>query len=77
MMAKTFTICYENAYPLLGKNYPDIGEEKRHMLYHFLTQSSGGILTHWIRSGMKEAPENVVGFIMQVCSAAVAPFEKE
>ena len=47
------------------------------MLYHFLTQGSGRILTPWIRSGMKEAPENVVGFIMQVCSAAVAPFEKD
>lgn len=46
------------------------------MLYHFLTQGSGGILTHWIKNDMKETPETVVGFILQVCSAAMAPFEK-
>ena len=74
LMAKTFTICYENAYPILEKNIPNISEERRQMLYHFLTQGSGGILTHWIKTGMTEEPENVVSFIMQVCSVVVAPF---
>ena len=75
LMAKTFTLCYESAYPILEQNIPNISEEERQMLYHFLTQGSGGILTGWIKNGMKEAPETVVGFIMQVCSAATTPFD--
>lgn len=70
LMAKTFSICYENAYPILKENVPNISDEKRQMLYHFLTQGSGGILTHWIKNGMKESPEIVVAFIIQVCSTA-------
>ena len=74
LMAKTFLICYESAYPILEKNIPDVSAEKLQMLFHFLSQGSGGILTYWVRNGMKEDPETVVRFIMQVCSAAAAPF---
>ena len=76
LMTKTFMICYESAYPILEENIPNVSEEQRRMLYHFLSQGSGGILTYWIRNGMKEAPEAVTRFIMQVCHAAAAPFER-
>lgn len=75
LMAKTFMICYESAYPLLEKNLSVGTEEERQMLYHFLSHGSGGILTHWIRSGMKETPEKIVKLILELCSGAAVAFE--
>lgn len=76
LMAKTFMICYESAYPLLEKNISAGTEEERQMLYHFLSHGSGGILTNWIRGGMQESPERIVKFILELCSGAVQSFEK-
>ena len=76
LMAKTFMICYESAYPLLERNLSVGTEEERQMLYHFLSHGSGGILTHWIRNGMQESPEVVVKFILELCSGAANAFEK-
>lgn len=76
LMAKTFMICYESAYPLLERNLSVGTEEERQMLYHFLSHGSGGILTNWIRNGMQESPEVVVKFILELCSGAANAFEK-
>lgn len=70
LMTKTFLICYENAYPILVQNMPEISEAKRQMLFHFMSQGAGGILTWWIKDGMKEKPEAVVELIMNLCIAA-------
>lgn len=76
LMAKTFMICYESAYPLLERNLSVGTEEERQMLYHFLSHGSGGILTNWIRNGMQESPEVIVKFILELCSGAANAFEK-
>ena len=70
LMAKTFLVCYESAYPLVEQNMPEMKESERQMLYHFLSQGAGGILTWWIKNGMREAPEDVAQFILGVCSIA-------
>lgn len=75
-MAKTFMICYESAYPLLEKNLSSGTEEERQMLYHFLSHGAGGILTCWIRNGMKESPEEIVKLILELCSGAAFTFQK-
>lgn len=68
LMTKTFMVCYESAYPIVRQNMPGMRESERQMLYHFLSQGAGGVLTWWIKDGMKEAPENVAQFILGICS---------
>ena len=70
LMMKTFLICYENAYPLVEQNMPGIDDTQRQMLFQFMSQGAGGILTWWIKNGMKEDPEKVVRYIMKLCTAA-------
>ncbi len=70
LMVKTFLICYENAYSLVARNVPGISESQRQMLYHFMSQGAGGILTWWIQDGMREEPEKVIRMIMKLCTAA-------
>lgn len=70
LMMKTFLICYENAYPLVEQNTPQISEAKRQMLFQFMSQGAGGILTWWIKNDMKEDPDLVVQIIMKLCKAA-------
>lgn len=71
LMTKTLLICYENAYPLVEQNNPGIPEEQRRMLFQFISQGAGGILTWWIKTGMKEEPEMVVQLIMKLCTASI------
>ena len=72
LMTKTFQICYEMAYPLLERNLPEMDSRKREMLYHFVSQGSGGILTCWIRGGMQEPPEEIIALIMKLCTNALS-----
>lgn len=68
LMAKTFKVCYESAYPLLEQNMPGVDESERRMLYHFLAQGAGGVLAWWIMDGMRVSPEELAQFILGVCS---------
>lgn len=70
LMTKTFLLCYENAYPIVEQNMPNLSETQRQMVFQFMSQGSGGILTWWIKDGMLEAPEAVVKMIMKLCIAA-------
>lgn len=75
LMAKTFQVCYEMAYPILERNFPQMDERKREMLYHFVSQGSGGILTCWIRGGMQETPQEIIDLIMSLCINALKSLE--
>ena len=77
IMTKTFLICYENAYPLVEQNTPGLSESQLQMLFRFMSQGAGGILTWWIQDGMKEDPEKVVQYIMKLCAAAVDAVKKK
>lgn len=68
---KTFLLCYEKAYPLLERNLPNMPDNRRKMMYHFLSQGCGGIMAHWLREGMEESPEEIAGFILDVCTQIV------
>lgn len=70
LMMKTFLLCYENAYPLVEQSMPGLSEVQRQMVFQFMSQGAGGILTWWIKDGMKEDPEAVVAMIMKLCMAA-------
>ena len=70
LMMKTFMICYEKAYPIVEQNMPGLTEPQRQMVYQFMSQGAGGILTWWIKDGMKEDPQAVVAMIMKLCTAA-------
>ena len=68
LMIKTFMVCYESAFPLLEQNMPGASDTERQMLYHFLSQGAGGVLTWWVKDGMKVLPEEVAQFVLDVCS---------
>lgn len=68
LMAKTFKVCYESAYPLLEQNLPGISEDERRMLYHYLSQGAGGVLTWWVMDGMRLSPEEIAEFVLGVSS---------
>lgn len=68
---KTFLICYEKAYPLLERNLPNMSPDNRKMMYHFLSQGCGGIFAYWLKDGMKETPEEIAGFILEICNRVV------
>ena len=70
LMTKTFLVCYDSAYPLVKQNMPGMDDSERQMLYHFLSKGAGGILTWWIKDGMRHPPEDVAQFILSVCSFA-------
>lgn len=77
LMTKTFVVCYESAYPLLSQNIPGMKENERQMLYYFLSHGSGAVLTWWIRNGMRETPEEIVQFILNVCSITADAVQNE
>lgn len=70
LMTKTFMVCYESAFPLLEQNMPGVSDAERQMLYHFLSQGAGGVLTWWVRDGMRTSPEELAQFILSVSSIA-------
>lgn len=70
LMVKTFLVCYESAYPLLAQNLPHMKDDERKMLYHFLSQGAGGVLTWWVRDGMRISPEEVAQFVLNISSIA-------
>lgn len=70
LMTKTFMVCYESAYPLLAQNLPNMKDYERRMLYHFLSQGAGGVLTWWVRDGMQVSTEEVARFILNISSLA-------
>ena len=77
LMTKTFLVCYENAYPIMQQNMPGMKESERQMLYHFLSQGAGGVLTWWIRDGMQQSPEVIAQFILGVCSITAEGIQKQ
>lgn len=77
LMTKTFLVCYESAYPIMQQNMPGMKESERQMLYHFLSQGAGGVLTWWIRDGMQQSPEFIAQFILGVCSITAEGIQKQ
>lgn len=70
LMAKTFRICYESAYPIVAQNLPNVEETKQKLTFQFLSQGSGAILSCWIQDGMRQDPKEVVELITKLCGAA-------
>lgn len=68
LMTKTFMVCYERAYPLLAQNLRTLQENEKQMLYHYLSHGAGAVLTWWIKDGMRQSPEDVAQFILDLCS---------
>lgn len=68
LMAKTFMVCYESAYPIVEQNMPAMEDTERQMLYHFLSYGAGAVLAWWVKNGMRQSPQEVADFILGVCS---------
>lgn len=71
---KTFQMFYQSAYPILEKALPDLNQDEKQMLYYYLSQGCGGVLSYWLRSGMRKEPEQVAEFIMDASISTVRGF---
>ena len=71
---KTFALCYQTAFPILRRNLPDLPQDQMQMLYYYLSQGCGGVLTWWLRGGMEQPPEEVAKFILDASVSTVAGF---
>ncbi len=74
---KTFILCYKSAYPVLEEKFPQMSRKEMEMLYHYLAQGCGGVLTWWLRDGMKLEPEAVTGFISKLSVNTVKGFAEK
>lgn len=68
LMTKTFMVCYENAYPLMARSMTMLPENELQMLFQYLSHGAGAVLTWWIRDGMREDPEQIAQYILDLCS---------
>lgn len=73
---KSFELCYQRAFPMLQRNLPGLSGTKTQMLYDYLSQGCGGVLTWWLRSGMELPPEEVAKFISEASAGTVKHFGK-
>lgn len=71
---KSFELCYQRAFPVLQRNFPGLSAERTQMLYFYLSQACGGVVTWWLRSGMALPPEEVAEFILDASIGTVKAF---
>lgn len=69
--AKIFRRCYQTVFPRFQRKFPDLTAAQRELVYQYLAQGSGGILYGWIRGGMQEPKETVIGLLLQLNEGAV------
>lgn len=74
---KTFELLYQSEFPVLEKSIPDLTQQQKEMLYHYLSQGCGGVLSYWIHNGMTQEPEEIADFIMQASIATVTVFNRK
>ena len=74
LMTRAFMLCSEQAYPIFHEKTLDINESLRPLLYDFLFHGTGGILTAWIRDGMKQSPEEINQLILSLCGTALISY---
>lgn len=71
LAAKTFTLLYEEAYPILTQHMPEKTEDERQILYSYLSQGCGGVMLWWFRTGMRERPEQLAKTILALSQKVV------
>ena len=77
LAAKTFAMCYQSVFPVLEKQLPRQNPEQKKLLYYYLSQGCGGVLSHWLSSGMKQEPQEIAHFIMRASIHTVRGFQEE
>ena len=69
LMSKTLQFSYDHATALMKDKLINLDPETEKMLVRFLIHGNAGILSGWIRDGMKLEPEAVVTAMMTLCAA--------
>lgn len=68
---KIMKICYKQMKERMDKLFPHLSESKRQWLYEYTANGCAGILGVWIRSGMKEEPDDVAEFLSQLIQGKI------
>ena len=71
LLNKTLQFSFESTISILKGKMAHVDGETQKMLVRFLTHGNAGILSGWIRDGMKLEPEAVVAAMMSLCAAVV------
>jgi len=61
-------LCYEQMYPSLEIQFPNMTKTKQEWLYYFSANGCSGVLNHWINTGMKEDASEISQFIGDLLS---------
>lgn len=72
LMMKTYKVCYESAYPFIEEGVTNIDGNKKQMIYQYVATGSGGVLAWWFENGLKESPEEISKFILDISSATIS-----
>jgi len=60
---RILNLCYEQMYPSLENQFPNMTKTKQEWLYYFSASGCSGVLNHWINTGMKEDASELSKFI--------------
>lgn len=65
---RILNLCYEQMYPSLEDQFPNMTKTKQEWLYYFSASGCSGVLNHWINSGMKEDTSEISQFMGDLLS---------
>lgn len=60
---RIFSICYQYISEDIRQRFPRMTDTEKEWLYIYMAQGCSGILSCWVRNGMKELPEEVSAFM--------------
>ena len=68
-LSRAFALCAEYGYPLFTERLAAMDEPLRLLIYGYITQGTGGLLSTWIRSGMRQSPEELNALLLSLADS--------
>lgn len=72
---RLFLTSYHKAFPMMSRHFEHLDKSQQKLLYYFIAQGSGGVISYWSQSGMKEPVEQVAQFISETVNIITKNFK--
>lgn len=72
---RLFLTSYHRAFPMMSSHFEHLDETRQKLLYYFISQGSGGVLSYWFKSGMNEPVEQVAQFLSEAVKIITKNFQ--
>ena len=66
---RVFEQCYPENMETIRTRFPGLAQDKQQWFYYFIAEGCTGILNRWLSGGMREPPEEIVGFLTALIDA--------